>query len=123
MTYTVTHPLLMVNGPVAYIICKRSELFPLPLLHPFAGEISRIKSTIHSTWQSLIQPFSQDYGLASHTTHVMLCVLIVYMSGGDLQFNVDFERQIFEKLFHGRFIYLRVFARNLHFISFLITDL
>ena len=31
----------------------------------------------------------------------------------DLQFKVDFEQQIFEQLFHGNFIYLRIFARNL----------
>ena len=46
-----------------------------------------------------IQPFSQDYSLASHTTYV-LCVNFIRM-WWDLEFNVDSERQIFEKLFQG----------------------
>ena len=54
-----------------------------------------------------LQPFSQDYGLASHTSHVV-CVSFI-SEWQDLQFNVDSERQIFEKLFHGRFILLSVF--------------
>ena len=50
-----------------------------------------------------LQPLSQDYGLASHTTHV---VCVNFIRGWlDLQFNVDSERQIFEKFCHGRFIY------------------
>ena len=40
-----------------------------------------------------LQPFSQDYGLASHTTHVV-CVNFI-RGRRDLQFNVDSERQIF----------------------------
>ena len=35
----------------------------------------------------------------------MLYVLILYISGEDLQFKVDSERQIFWKTFHGNFIY------------------
>ena len=54
------------------------------------------------------QPFSQDYGLASHTTHVE-CVNFIH-ERWDLQFNVDSEWQIFEKLFHGRFIYSQSFC-------------
>ena len=79
-----------------------------------------------------LQPFSQDYGLVSHTTHVV-CVNFIRKCGKVLQFNVDPELQIFEKLFHGRFIFtLRVFPRNLlresrrrniFHISFLISDL
>ena len=52
-----------------------------------------------------LQPFSQDYGLASHTTHVV-CVNFIHQ----WQFNVDSERQIFEKLFHDRFIYSQSFC-------------
>ena len=33
----------------------------------------------------------------------MLCVLILYISGGALQFKVDSERQIFWETFHGNF--------------------
>ena len=43
------------------------------------------------------QPFIQDYDLAAHTTHVM-CVSFIH-KWQDLQFNVDFEPQIFDKLF------------------------
>ena len=50
-----------------------------------------------------LQPFSQDSDLASHTTYVV-CVNFIH-EWRDLHFNVDSERQIFEKLFHGRFIY------------------
>ena len=42
------------------------------------------------------QPFSQDYSLASHNTHVV-CVNFIY-EWRDLQFNVDSEWQIFKKL-------------------------
>ena len=59
-----------------------------------------------------LQPLSQDYCLVSHTTYVV-CVNFI-PEWRDLQFKVDSERQIFEKLFHGRFYFtLRVFARNL----------
>ena len=51
----------------------------------------------------LLQPFSQDYSLVSHTTHVV-CLNFI-REWRDLQFNVDFEQQIFEKLFQSR-IYL-----------------
>ena len=50
-----------------------------------------------------LQHFSQDYSLASHTTHVV-CVNFI-REWRDLQFNVDSERHIFQKLFHRRFIY------------------
>ena len=56
--------------------------------------------SIH-TWP--IQLFSQDYCLASHTTQVV-CVNFI-REGRDVQFNVDLEQLIFEKLVHGRFIY------------------
>ena len=56
-------------------------------------------------------PFSQTYGLASHTTHEQW----------DQQFNVDSERQIFEKLFLQQVYFtLMVFSflpKNVHFIS------
>ena len=46
-------------------------------------------------------------------TPLMSCALIFIHEWLDLQFKVDSERQIFEKLFHGNFIFLRVFAKNL----------
>ena len=42
-----------------------------------------------------LQPFSQDYGLASGITHVV-CFNFIY-KWRNLQFTVDSERQIFEK--------------------------
>ena len=54
-----------------------------------------------------LQPFSQDYWLASYSTHVE-CVNFK-REWRDLQFNVASERQIFEKLFHGSFIYSQSF--------------
>ena len=56
---------------------------------------------IHNIHNSPLQSFSQDYGLASHITHVV-CVNFI-REWRDLQFKFDSERQIFEKLFHGRF--------------------
>ena len=73
---------------------------------------NKISMTIHTyihNWP--LQAFSQYYGLASHTIHVV-CANFIH-EWRDLQFKVDSERQIFEKLFHGRFITLRVFATNL----------
>ena len=57
-----------------------------------------------------LQPFSQDYSLASHTTHVVYVNFI--RDWRDLQFNDDSERQIFEKLFHGWFIYSQSFCQK-----------
>ena len=44
-----------------------------------------------------LQSFSQDYGLGSHTTHIV-CVNFI-REWRDLQFNS------FEEIFHGSFIY------------------
>ena len=57
-----------------------------------------------------LQLFSQDYGLASHTTHVV-CVNFI-REFRDLQCNVDSERYIFGKLFPGRFIYSPSFCQK-----------
>ena len=53
------------------------------------------------------KPFSQDYGLASHTTYVV-CINFI-RDWQDLQSNVASERQIFEKPFHGRLYLLSEF--------------
>ena len=60
-----------------------------------------------------LQPFSQDFGLSSHTSFVVGVNFI--HKWRDLQFKVDSERQIlfFEKLFITILFNLRVFARNL----------
>ena len=48
-----------------------------------------------------LQSFSQDYSLASHSTHIR-CVNFINKRWV-LQFYVAAERQIFEKLFHVSF--------------------
>ena len=63
------------------------------------------KKNIHN-WP--LQPFSQDYSLASHTTNGVIFI----RERRDLQFNVDSERQFFEKLFHGSFIYSQSFYQK-----------
>ena len=50
-----------------------------------------------------VQSFSQDYDLASHTTHVVYVNFI--REWRNLQLNIDSERQIFEKFFSWQ-IYL-----------------
>ena len=50
------------------------------------------------------------YGLASHTTHIV-CINCIG-KWRDLQFNIDSERQIFNKLFHGSFIYSQSFCQK-----------
>ena len=58
-----------------------------------------VTELIHKNWP--LQPLSQDYVLASYNTHVVYVHFI--REWWNLQFNVDSERQIFEKLFHGRY--------------------
>ena len=49
-----------------------------------------------------LQPFSQDYGLASHTTHVVWVNFILEWRG--LQFDVDSEWQILWENFSSQFM-------------------
>ena len=63
-------------------------------------DLYKISAYIHN-WP--FQPFSQDYDLASYTTH---CVNFIH-EWRNLHFNVDSERQIFGETFHGNFIYSR----------------
>ena len=79
------------------------------ILDPPFNVCSFLHTYIHN-WP-LQPPFSQDYGLASHTSHVE-CVNFI-REWWDLQFNVDSERQIFKKLFMACLFTLRIFARNL----------
>ena len=94
--------------------CKKSvpwTKFPISL--QFTPLICIIHTYIHY-WP--LQPFSQDYGLVSHTTHVV-CVNFI-SEWREVHFNVDSERGIFEKLFHGRFIYSQSVCQKLFHISF-----
>ena len=54
-----------------------------------------------------LQPFSQNFGLVSHTTYVV-CVNFI-RDWREVQFSVNSERQILDKLFHGIFILLSEF--------------
>ena len=58
-----------------------------------------------------LQAFSQDYDLASDSTDVAFVKII--HEWRDLQFKVDSERQIVEKLFMAILFTLKLFARNL----------
>ena len=62
-----------------------------------------IQTYIITTLWSGLQP-------ASHTTHVVY--VHFKCEWRYLQFNVDSERQIFEKLFHGRLIYSQSFWKK-----------
>ena len=57
-----------------------------------------------------LQPFSHEYDLAPHTTHVV-CVNSI-RKWRDLQFNVDSEGQIFEKLFLWQVYLLSEFCQK-----------
>ena len=63
---------------------------------------SRASITINAYIIGQLQPF----------TLLMLCALIFYVRSEDLQFNVDYEQQIFEKFCMASSFTLRVFARN-----------
>ena len=85
--------------------CSKFEVEKVVIWQYFS--ISDKHTYIHN-WP--LQPFSQDYGLASHTTHVV-CVNYI-RERRDLQFNVDSERQIFWETFSWQFYLLsRTFIR------------
>ena len=80
--------------------------------------IVRILSLVYGFfWRSLdiygrsLQPFSQDYKSALHTTYV------VSVNFTHLQFRVDFERQIFDELFMAILFTLRTFPINMLRVS------
>ena len=56
----------------------------------------------------LLQPFSQDYGLASHSTHVV-CINFIHEYSLTSTPNDKFLRNLFWQFYFN----LRVFARNL----------
>ena len=57
-----------------------------------------------------LQPCSQDYDIASHTTYIV-CFNFIHL-WQDLQFKFDSERQTFGKLVMAILFTLRGFARN-----------
>ena len=68
-------------------------------------EYTYVHTYIHN-WT--LETFSQDYGLHSHTTHVV-CVNFIH-EWRDLQLNIDSERR---NIFMTDLFTLRVFATNL----------
>ena len=67
------------------------------------------------------QPVSQDYDLASHTSRVV-CVNFI-RECRDLQFNVESEQQIFEKLFIADLLFselLPEIAEEIFFLYFVL---
>ena len=84
-------------------------------LRVYAGNLptgSRSRNIyLHNLQKWPLQPFSQDFDLASHTTHVVCLEFI--QDWRDLHFNVNSYRQIFEKLFMAGLFTPRVFVRNL----------
>ena len=68
--------------------------------------LAHVHTYVHN-WS--LQPFSQDYSLVFHVTHVV-CINFISEWRDPSQFNVDSERQIFGKLFHDKFIYSQSFC-------------
>ena len=69
-----------------------------------------VNTGIHTYIIGHYNPSVRIIGLVSHTTHVM-CVNFM-REWRNIQFNVDSERQILEKLFHGNFIYSQSFCQK-----------
>ena len=94
-----------------YITCLALECFEISQKKNSQQPCDRMKVTVKNLIHTL-QPLSKDYGLASHTSHVV-CFNFIHDSK-DQQFNVDSERQIFWATFSWQ-VYLlsRVFSRNL----------
>ena len=75
---------------------------------PQFAQLTGLQHTYTHNWP--LKSFSRDYDLASNITYVV-CVNFIHEWRG-LQFNDDSERQICEKLFHGRFIYSHSFCQK-----------
>ena len=57
-----------------------------------------------------LQPFSQDYGLAAHITHVV-CVNFIH-EWGTFSLTSTTNDRFFEEIFHGRCIYSQTFCQK-----------
>ena len=67
-----------------------------------------LSTDIHTIWS--LQPFSQDYELASHTTYVV-CINFIH-KWRDLQFKSRLRKTDFWEAFHGSCIYSQSFCRK-----------
>ena len=81
-------------------------------LQIFSRSLKSVSSANKFTHNWPLQLFSQDYGLASHNTHVVGFNFI--RKQRDIQFNIDSETQIsfLGNFFRGRFIYTRSFCQK-----------
>ena len=81
-------------------------------IFPIWNQQFYVHTSIHN-WT--FQPFSQDSCLASllFAFELMLCVLILYTSGGTYSLKSALKNRFFDKLFMVVLIALRVFATKL----------
>ena len=70
-----------------------------PMWHPYFEKFLLLHPYIHNC---SFQSFSQDCGLASHTTHVV-CVNFICQWRGTYSLMSPPNNRFFEKLFHGKF--------------------
>ena len=90
------------EGEVARFLELHRHVSWVSIFYRYYNRYSMLLFYIIYNWP--LQPFSQDYSLASHATHAVWVNFIrVWL---DLQINFDSDGEIFEKLFHGRFILL-----------------
>ena len=93
---------------ISVILCRDNVC--VKILHSVHLKTKKFNAYVYiHNWP--LQPSIQDYGLVSHTTH-LLCIHFIH-EWRDLQFNVDSKRQIFEKFSWQVYSTLRVFARNM----------
>ena len=92
----------MMNSKTVYGCCRYLDEIAERQCYPY-----RIHTNIIGHYNLSVRIID----LVSHTTYVV-CVNFIH-KWRDLQFKVDSERQIFEKLFMAAFFTPRVFARNL----------
>ena len=89
------------EGEVARFLELHRHVSWVSIFYRYYNRYSMLLFYIIYNWP--LQPFSQDYSLASHATHAVWVNFIrVWL---DLQINFDSDGEIFEKLFHGRFIF------------------
>ena len=90
---------------------KSIPLFEISWVH-FKTKIKNASDSVllHTYIIGYYDCFSQSYGLASHIPYVE-CFNFIHEWRG-VQFKVDLERQIFEKLFIAILLTLRVFGQK-----------
>ena len=95
-----------------------------------ARNANNISSATDNTYNSYInnwplQPFSQNYGLASDTTHVVCVNFFLYVSGGTYSLTSTPNERFLRNVSWQILFTLRVFARNRRrniFLYFIFDD-